>query len=123
MIIIPDNVVTKFEHLIQTGTKITVWLALKMLIVHLRQFHFGNSKLRSSSSVAVVGLFVDDRLPPAEQEVADCCADHDGRAQPRVVRHKDEHEQVRESHLTLNAIFYFDLILQVAFIGKLEHPC
>ncbi len=34
-------------------------------------------------------------LLPAEEEEATSAAQHDGQAQPRVVGHEDEHEQVR----------------------------
>lgn len=38
-------------------------------------------------------------LPPAEEEVPGGQAGHQGRAQPRIVRHEDQHEQVGERHL------------------------
>ena len=44
-------------------------------------------------------LLQNDRLPPAESEVADGEAGDDGHAEPAVVRHEDEHDEVREYHL------------------------
>ena len=50
--------------------------------------------------MAVVSrLFEHDRLPPAKGEVPHGEAGDDGEAEPAVVRHEDEHDEVREYHL------------------------
>lgn len=57
------------------------------------------TRSRWCGSVAVLGDINDDGLLPAEEEVADCCTDHDGDAQPHVIRHEDQHEEVAEDDL------------------------
>ena len=48
---------------------------------------------------AVSRLLENDRLPPAEGEVAHGEAGDDRHAEPAVVGHEDEHDEVREYHL------------------------
>lgn len=36
---------------------------------------------------------------PTEQEVADCCAEYHRDAQPNVIRHKDQHQEIRQHDL------------------------
>lgn len=40
-----------------------------------------------------------DRLPPAEEEVAESCPYQAGQTQPSVVGHEDEHQEVRDKEL------------------------
>ena len=47
----------------------------------------------------VTRLLENDRLPPAESEVAHGEAGDDRHAEPAVVGHEDEHDEVREYHL------------------------
>lgn len=49
--------------------------------------------------VAVLGDIHDHRLLPAEQEVTEGGTEDHGHAQPRVVRHEDQHQQEAERHL------------------------
>ena len=50
-------------------------------------------------AAAVSRLLEHDGLPPAEGEVADGEAGDDGDAEPAVVGHEDEHDEVRQDHL------------------------
>ena len=50
----------------------------------------------------LVTVFIDvddDRPSPAEREVADAGSERDGDAQPQVVGHEDEHQQVADDDL------------------------
>ena len=45
-------------------------------------------------------VYVDYDTPsPAEQEVADASAESDGNAEPDVVSHEDEHEEIADDDL------------------------
>lgn len=52
-----------------------------------------------TSLVTVFSDVHDDRLAPAEQEVAGPRADGHSDAQEAVIRHEDQHEQVGHAHL------------------------
>jgi hypothetical protein len=49
--------------------------------------------------VAVIRLLQHNRLPPAKAKVSRCEPRDDRGAQPAVVRHEDEHDEVGEDHL------------------------
>ena len=49
--------------------------------------------------MTVFGHVNDHRFLPSEQEVTYGCSEHNGYAQPNVVSHEDQHQEVREHHL------------------------
>jgi hypothetical protein len=51
-------------------------------------------------SVAVFASDIDnDGLPPPEEEVSGRRPEHNGQAEPRVERHHDQHQEVRDGQL------------------------
>lgn len=56
-------------------------------------------RLRRGRLVAVLGHVDDHRLFPAEQEVPEGGTEHHGQAEPRVVRHEDQHQQEAQRDL------------------------
>ena len=44
-------------------------------------------------------LFQDDRFSPAKSKISKSHAQDDGKAQPRVVSHEDEHKEIAEEQL------------------------
>ena len=61
----------------------------------------GLERVNHSSSLSVT-MFVDvddRRATPAKQEVTGCRANGDRQTQVEVVRHENQHEEVRQHHL------------------------
>lgn len=60
---------------------------------------FCYKEYRRTRSLTVFGDVDDGTLPPAEEEVADRQAQHQGQAQPHVVRHEHQHQHVGSGRL------------------------
>ncbi len=58
-----------------------------------------NKRYLSMTRLFFFRLLQNDRLAPAEEEIADSQAEHGRQTQPRVEGHYDEHEGVGQAHL------------------------